>query len=55
LEDFIQALRARVSPHKHPIDAEWMPWEMVGKMSDDQLTAMFLYLQSLPAKVSADG
>jgi hypothetical protein len=55
LEDFIQALRARVSPHKHPIDAEWMPWEMAGKMSDDQLTAMLLYLQSMPAKVSGDG
>ncbi len=54
-EDFIQALRTGISPHGHAIDAEWMPWEMAGKMSDDQLTAMFLYLQSLPAKASAGG
>jgi hypothetical protein len=32
-----------------------LPWEMAGKMSDDQLTAMFLYLQSLPAKASGGG
>jgi mono/diheme cytochrome c family protein len=54
VEEFIEAMRTGVSPYGDFIDAEWMPWEMVGAMSDDQLTAMFLYLQSLPAP-SADG
>jgi hypothetical protein len=26
-----------------------MPWQLIGKMTDDDLRAMFAYLKSLPA------
>jgi mono/diheme cytochrome c family protein len=52
VEEFIDAMRTGVSPYGYEIDSEWMPWEMVGSMSDDQLTAMYLYLQSLPAETA---
>lgn len=40
-EDFIAIVRNRRS--------EWMPFESLSKMTDDELKAIFLYLQSLPA------
>jgi hypothetical protein len=27
-----------------------MPWQALGQMTDDELKALWLYLQSLPAK-----
>lgn len=39
--DFINVIRARKS--------EWMPYESLSKMTDQELTAIFRYLQSLPA------
>lgn len=38
---FISTIRTRQS--------EWMPFESLAKMSDDELEALWLYLQSLPA------
>jgi mono/diheme cytochrome c family protein len=38
---FITTVRTRLS--------EWMPFESLAKMSDDELEALWLYLQSLPA------
>ncbi len=54
-QEFMQAMRTGKSPHGHDIDPEWMPWEMVGAMNDEQLTAMYLYLQSLPAPSAGEG
>lgn len=39
--DFINVIRARKS--------EWMPFESLSKMTDQELTAIFRYLESLPA------
>jgi mono/diheme cytochrome c family protein len=39
-QEFINIIRVRRS--------EWMPFESFSKMSDDELAAIFLYLQSLP-------
>ncbi|RMH01649.1 MAG: hypothetical protein D6706_01575 [Chloroflexi bacterium] len=47
-EDFIAAMRTGQTPDGHEIDGDFMPWEHIGRMTDDDLTAMFLYLQSLP-------
>ena len=44
-QDFIAVVRNRRS--------EWMPFESLSKMSDDELTAIFLYLQALPALETA--
>jgi mono/diheme cytochrome c family protein len=48
--DFIQTLRTGVTPSGHQIEPDYMPWPTFGQMTDDELTAIFLYLQSVPAK-----
>ncbi len=46
-DDFITALRTGVTPSGHTLN-EVMPWPVFGKMSDQDLAAIFAYLQSLP-------
>jgi hypothetical protein len=38
-----------VTPYGRALDPNFMPWESYGLMTDEDLRAMFLYLQSLPA------
>lgn len=45
--DFITALRTGVTPSGHVLN-EIMPWRYVGQMTDEELQAIWLYLQSLP-------
>ncbi len=45
--DFINTIRTGVSPHGHELDPH-MPWKDYANLNDDDLTAIFLYLQSLP-------
>jgi mono/diheme cytochrome c family protein len=45
--DFITTIRTGVTPAQHTLN-DMMPWKTYGKMSDDELQAVFLYLQSLP-------
>lgn len=46
--DFITALRTGVTPGGRTL-SEAMPWRYVGQMTDEELQAIWLYLQSLPA------
>ena len=46
--DFIAAMRTGVTPGGHKL-SEAMPWRYVGQMTDEELQAIWLYLQSLPA------
>ena len=47
-EDFMTTMRTGVTPAgKHLKSA--MPWKYFGQMTDDELKAVWLYLQSLPA------
>jgi mono/diheme cytochrome c family protein len=46
-EDFIKALRTGVAPTRQ-LDPAQMPWEHYRNFSDDELKAIFLYLQFLP-------
>ncbi len=48
-EQFITTLRTGVTPSGHEINPELMPLEEAGQLTDDELKAIFLYLQSLPA------
>ena len=48
--DFINTLRTGVTPGSRSLDSENMPWKFFAKMTDDELKAIWLYLQSLPAK-----
>ena len=44
---FITAMRTGVSPTRGELSDE-MPWEYIGLLDDDELTALYEYLKSLP-------
>lgn len=45
--DFIATIRTGTTPSGHRLD-EAMPWQQFASMSDEELQAVWLYLQSLP-------
>lgn len=45
--DFANTLRKGITPTNRPLNEE-MPWKYYGKMTDDELKAVWLYLSSLP-------
>jgi mono/diheme cytochrome c family protein len=47
-EEFFSTMRTGVTPRSHQLNVE-MPWKYYGRMSDEELKALWLYLQSLPA------
>ena len=47
-EDFFTAIRTGTTPSGHQLDPEFMPWPSYSKFYDDELKAIWLYLQSLP-------
>jgi len=47
-EQFITAMRTGATPGGRQLDPEAMPWVFFGQMSDDDLTAIYNYLQTLP-------
>ena len=50
--DFFRALREGKRPDGSAIN-EFMPWRYMSRMSDDELRALWLYVQSVPAKATA--
>lgn len=48
--DFVQALRQGQRPDGTILDPVAMPWPNFGQMTDTELSALWLYLQSMPAK-----
>lgn len=48
LDQFISTMRTGTDPVGHQI-GEAMPWQAVGKMDDEELTAIYQYLVHLPA------
>lgn len=48
-DDFLQTLRSGITPEGDQLDPEEMPWPRIGGASDDDLIAIWDYLQSLPA------
>jgi cytochrome c553 len=47
-EQFIATLRTGITPGGHQLN-DFMPWKYFAQMTDDELRAVWLYLQSLPA------
>lgn len=47
--DFVRAMREGKRPDGSSIN-EFMPWRAFGRMNDDELRALWLYLQSVPPK-----
>lgn len=48
-QDFIQFMRTGMK-HGRQVDPKYMPWTSYMHMTDDELRAVWLYLQSLPPK-----
>jgi mono/diheme cytochrome c family protein len=48
-EEFVVAMRSGVDPNGHEI-SEKMPWKPVGRMSDEELRAIYEYLIRLPVE-----
>ena len=48
-DDFMTLIRTGVKPSGTTIDGENMPWETYQNMTDVELQALWVYLQSLPA------
>jgi len=49
VEEFIETMHTGTTPYGKELNPDFMPWKSIAKMTDDDLTAMFLYLQSLDA------
>jgi mono/diheme cytochrome c family protein len=47
LEQFVATMRTGVDPSGHELGRE-MPWQPIGRMSDEELTAVYEYLTHLP-------
>ena len=48
-EDFLTTIRTGVTPSGRKLDPMLMPWETFGKMTDEDLKAIWLYLKALPS------
>jgi mono/diheme cytochrome c family protein len=46
-DQFISAMRTGTTPSGKLMEAP-LPWQAIGRMDDEELSAMHLYLQSLP-------
>jgi mono/diheme cytochrome c family protein len=49
-QGFIDTLRTGATPHGVSLRGEYMPWTSYRHMTDDELRAVWAYLQSLPPK-----
>lgn len=50
---FIETMRTGVTPYGYALNPDFMPWESFGKFTDDELTGLWMYLQTVPPKDSA--
>ena len=54
-EDFFRSLRRGMRPDGSVIDPEKMPWVASGRMTDEEIRAVWLYMRSLPPGAQKDG
>lgn len=48
-QEFIETMRTGITPYGRRLDPDFMPWREFGKFDDDELSGLWMYLQSLPA------
>ena len=53
LDDFKTALRSGMTPEGKVLDPAVMPWPIAAQMTDVEIEALWLYLQSLPPQLPA--
>lgn len=51
-EQFISTIRSGITPGGHQLNPELMPWPQISLSTDDELKAIWMYLQSVPKVVS---
>jgi mono/diheme cytochrome c family protein len=49
-DEFINTIRTGTTPSGHELDSAFMPWKEYRNFYDDELKAIFMYLQSVPKK-----
>jgi mono/diheme cytochrome c family protein len=47
-EQFVTTLHTGVDPSGHALDDKQMPWPFIGRLDDDELAALYAYLNNLP-------
>lgn len=47
---FVHTIRTGMTPAGKQLDSKYMPWPVLGQMSDDELQALWIYLRSAPAR-----
>jgi mono/diheme cytochrome c family protein len=50
LPQFVQTLRTGNTPEGRALNPRYMPWKVLGQMTDEELHAVWLFLRSLPPK-----
>lgn len=50
IDDFITTMRTGKTPDGREMDSQYMPWVVFGQMTDEELSGLFTYLQSLPER-----
>lgn len=50
VDDFTKTLRTGQTPERKALNMEFMPWDVFGKYNDNEISAIFAYLGSLPVK-----
>jgi hypothetical protein len=53
LEEFIAAVRTGVDPNDHALSKQ-MPWQPVGRMSDEELRAVYEYLTHFTTELGSE-
>lgn len=51
-EQFIATMRTGLDPNGHALNNALMPWQNIGRMDDDELTATYAYITGLPSLVA---
>jgi mono/diheme cytochrome c family protein len=49
-EDFFTAMRTGITPDGREMEPEFMPWNVFGYMTDEELSGLFDFLRSLPPR-----
>jgi mono/diheme cytochrome c family protein len=49
VDEFINTLRSGVTPSGRTLDPTLMPWKRIGKLTDDELKAIWLFLKTIPS------
>lgn len=51
-EGFAATLRTGVTPEGRQLDGRYMPWKVIGQMTDAEIEALWIYLRSVPSKAT---